>query len=277
MSEKNTLTICNDTEVLLADLTWIDGHFLENIGVIINRETGVIEDVLNTKNMTINVNNIKNIKYLKNKALIPGLINCHSHSFQRGLRGFNNEQYAQNNKENNDSFWSWKDKLHDLASKCTKKEFYNLVHQSFYEMRRNGITSVAEFHYFHHDNDKLCDYLMDDIILAAANDIGIRIILLESFYHDSGCGNKLILDKQKRFYTPSLNNFFQQIEYLNQKTSNNSLQSIGIAAHSIRAVNIDNIMELHKYSIQNNMIMHMHIDEQINEIIQCKNYYNGLE
>eukprot|EP01084_Bolivina_argentea_P254926 428680_1 len=257
-----------DHELLFADLTWIDGTFHENIGVLINTSSGIIENVYNMDKTSETFVDVPR-KYFKNKALIPGLINCHSHCFQRGLRGFG-EEYPQSNTD--DDFWGWRDKMYDLVQTCSKNELYTLAYQAFYEMRRTGICSVGEFHYFHHNNADKFDYEMDNIILKAANDVGIRIVLLETYYNSAGCGKPIAM-KQKRFYTPTLNNYFQQIKNLQREAINNPLQTIGIVAHSIRAAHIDDIKELHKYSVENDMVFHMHIDEQINEIIQCKKYY----
>eukprot|EP01083_Nonionella_stella_P082853 228833_1 len=258
-------------EIVIADLTWIHGVFCENVGVVINTSTGIIEGIYDNIQHVMEhapPHNIETIRYLKNKALIPGLINCHSHSFQRGLRGFGEEF----DLDQEDNFWSWRERMYDLVSKCTKKEFYDLVYQCFYEMRRSGITSVGEFHYFHHSNATDCDYSMDDIVLSAAHDVGIRIVLLQTYYRFSGCGDKPILNKQRRFYTPSLRSFFKQMEHLQSVTAKNPLQTVGIVAHSIRAANIEDIVKLHSYSVEKNMVMHMHVDEQMNEVMDCKKH-----
>ena len=274
-------TSADSLELLVADLTYVEGEFHENVGVLINTSTGIIDDIIYNVNgigIMEKYGNIGNfaIRYLKSRALIPGLINCHSHSFQRGLRGLG-ENYPPNVM---DDFWSWRETMYNLAQNCTKQQFEDIVYQSFYEMRRVGITSVGEFHYFHHLNSNIngnTDYEFDDIILDIAKKVGLRIVLLSAYYNQSSVDGKSILPKQSRFYTPSLSNFFSQIKYLLDKTKDNNLQSIGIVAHSIRAVNIKDIAELHKFSINNNLIMHMHIDEQINEVIQCRKYYNNVE
>ena len=36
-------------------------------------------------------------------VVIPGMINCHSHAFQRAFAGF-----SEQGSEGNDSFWTWR-------------------------------------------------------------------------------------------------------------------------------------------------------------------------
>ena len=49
---------------------------------------------------------------------------------------------------------------------------------AFTEMRRAGITSVGEFHYLHHPDDDR--WSGDRIVLEAAREAGIRIVLLQA-------------------------------------------------------------------------------------------------
>ena len=45
----------------------------------------------------------------------------------------------------------------------------------------SGITTCGEFHYFHHENEHL-QYSLDDVVMEAARDAGIRLVLLNAFY-----------------------------------------------------------------------------------------------
>jgi formimidoylglutamate deiminase len=46
-------------------------------------------------------------------------------------------------------------------------------------------------------------------------------------------------------------------------------QQIGLAAHSIRAVPIDDIIQLVRAAEQNGWVLHMHVEEQVQELKEC--------
>ena len=56
-------------------------------------------------------------------------------------------------------------------------------------MRDAGITTVGEFHYLHHDRDG--DFAFDEVVLEAAAEVGIRIVLLQAYYAAGGIGRAL--------------------------------------------------------------------------------------
>lgn len=62
--------------------------------------------------------------------------------------------------------------MYKLVSSMNDETMYRLTRQCFDEMRANGITSVGEFHYFHHSSDGLRDYAYDKIVIQAAVDAG---------------------------------------------------------------------------------------------------------
>ena len=60
---------------------------------------------------------------------------------------------------------------------------YRLTRLCFDEMRAAGITCVGEFHYLHHsskDGGQDCD--LDPVVLRAAQDAGVRLVLLYAAY-----------------------------------------------------------------------------------------------
>ena len=96
-------------------------------------------------------------------AMIPGLINGHSHAFQFALRG-----RAERFGLVRGSFWSWRDAMYDLVDSLDADRCHELSRASFSEMIDHGVTSVGEFHYVRHDDEQ--DHLLDDAVLMAAED-----------------------------------------------------------------------------------------------------------
>jgi formimidoylglutamate deiminase len=91
--------------------------------------------------------------------------------------------------------------MYKLVDSLDSKAFLELSKRSFEEMVRSGITTVGEFHYFHHDRDKTSPpYAFDQVILQAAKEAGIRIVLLETYYARGGFEVPLS-QAQQRFKT----------------------------------------------------------------------------
>ena len=79
--------------------------------------------------------------------VIPGLCNAHSHAFQRALAGHT----EQRSPAGRDNFWSWRERMYELAGRVSAAALTAIARQAYCEMLRAGFTSVAEFHYLHRD------------------------------------------------------------------------------------------------------------------------------
>src|SRR6185369_6650305 len=58
---------------------------------------------------------------LKGRALLPGLVNAHSHAFQRVIRG--RTEYRTANEK--DSFWTWREMMYSAALRLTPEDVYD--------------------------------------------------------------------------------------------------------------------------------------------------------
>lgn len=227
------------------ELTWIDGAFASEKSITV--EDGIIT-------------NIGQGDGSDKGAFLPGFVNAHSHAFQRGLRG-RGEDFANGG----DSFWGWREEMYKLVDKLSIDQFRGLCVQCFSEMRQSGITTVGEFHYFHHDNST--DFAMDRAVLDAASEVGIRIVLLHAFYKHGGFGKQLG-GGQLRFSTQDLETWWKHIDQLSVEVDG-SMQRVGTVAHSVRAVDIETIRDIAIGSLQRGMPMHIHLEEQRQEIEAC--------
>src|SRR5262245_30537733 len=82
---------------------------------------------------------------LPRRAILPGLVNAHSHAFQRVIRGKTEYRSAQR-----DSFWTWRELMYSAAERLTPEDVFDASRMAFLEMALSGITAVGEFHYLHH-------------------------------------------------------------------------------------------------------------------------------
>jgi len=200
---------------------------------------------------------------LPRRALLPGLINVHSHAFQRLIRGKSESRATSGN-----NFWSWRNTMYHAAAQLTPQDVYDVARMVFLEMARAGTTTVGEFHYLHNDPDgRPFDEpnLLSQMVIAAAHSVGIRIVLLRSAYLRSGY--RVATDPgQKRFFENTYD-FLANAESLLTAYQNNSGNQVrvGIAPHSIRAVPLDDLRQMMKWANAKQLPVHMHISEQIAE------------
>jgi formimidoylglutamate deiminase len=231
-----------------ADLTWIDGGFVPGAVIAIGAD-GRIESVGSGEHPS---------RHLERVALIPGFVNAHSHAFQRGLRG-SGERFPTGGG----SFWSWRQAMYGLVSTLDRATLARICRRAFAEMRDAGITTVGEFHYLHHERGE--DFAFDEVVLEAAAEIGIRLVLLQAYYAAGGVGRPLE-PGQARFATPDLASYWRQLDRLAARLDPG--QSLGVAAHSVRAVGIAEIAALHAEAGRRKVPFHMHLEEQRGEIAE---------
>ena len=151
--------------VVQADFVYLSGKFRSNIQLRCDSKGKIAEigEKLSSEEPVIR---------LPGQALLPGMVNGHSHSFHRGLRGIS----EKSNTSSEQNFWSWRDTMYSLVTKSSESDFYALSKDTFDEMLRSGITTVGEFHYWHHH--KARELLSDSELYK--NDLNI---LKGSFAH----------------------------------------------------------------------------------------------
>ena len=124
-------------------------------------------------------------------VVIPGFINCHSHSFQRAMAGIGERKNPQ---AENDSFWSWRAQMYHLVQHLTPETFKQVADWLYIEMLEAGFTSVGEFHYLHNKPD---GSLYDDRTILAKTlyqsgiDTGLRVCMLPVLYKNGGIDRPL--------------------------------------------------------------------------------------
>ncbi len=236
-------------QVFQGDWTWTGESFESDVQIAVD-ERGKIMDV--------GPLGLKPTMRFPRHALLPGFVNTHSHAFQRGLRG-----KGESFPEGAGSFWTWREAMYRLVQEIDSDAFYRLCLQTFREMRTAGITTVGEFHYFHHSGDA-SDYAFDELALRAAAAVGIRIVLLNAFYKTGGIGQPLSAPQQ-RFRTESPEAYWEHLDSLRDKLDSNT-QTLGTVVHSIRAAKPDDIAALHLESVKRSLPFHIHVEEQRKEI-----------
>ncbi len=218
---------------------------------------------------------------IANGAVIPGMINCHSHAFQRAFAGF-----SEQGSEGQDSFWTWRKIMYQFLAQLTDVDAKNIAKQLYIEMLKMGYTRVAEFHYLHHDLDgntyessaktekSASLATMAQAIFEAAQESGIGLTLLPVLYQHSGFGAKLPSDGQKRFInsTVQFNQLVSDCFTLSEQYTNTN---VGIAPHSLRAVDKTSLLSAveHVRRLDKQAPVHIHISEQQKEVDDCLTHF----
>ena len=253
--------------VIEADLTYVNGSFLPGIGVECDDATGRITRVLPIAELSAG----ERVR-MRDRALMPGFVNVHSHTFQRVIRGRTQWRPLRNTPAD---FWSWRDEMYAAALALTADDIYDVARLCFLEMIAAGITTVGEFHYLQRDESgtPYGDSLeLHKRILQAANDVGIRIVMLNTAYVTGGVGMQLRWT-QRRFNTPEVDKFLNDCDQLKVAVSRYRNATMGIAPHSVRAVPREWLKPLAEWARIANVPMHMHVSEVLGEVEACAAAY----
>jgi 5-methylthioadenosine/S-adenosylhomocysteine deaminase len=106
------------------------------------------------------------------RAMVPGTVNTHNHSFQSLLRGIGDDL----------PFLEWRDKaLYKYSPRLGAEDMATAALFAFGEMLLHGVTTVCDFYYLNAQaNDNA------SATIEAAKRLGIRIVLARCFYDWDG-------------------------------------------------------------------------------------------
>ena len=197
--------------------------------------------------------------------LLPGMPNLHSHAFQRAMAGL-----AEVAGNPNDSFWTWRDLMYRLVGKISPEQLGVIARQLYIEMLKAGYTSVAEFHYVHHDVSGRPYANPAELALhisEAARSAGIGLTLLPVLYSHAGFGGQAPSEGQRRFIN-STEHYLQLHQQLQPLIAQQPAQTLGLCFHSLRAVTAQQIHDVLSAS-NSTCPVHIHIAEQQKEVDDC--------
>jgi formimidoylglutamate deiminase len=190
---------------------------------------------------------------------LPGLVDAHSHAFQRAFAGL-----AERRATDHDDFWSWRDRMYQVAQRITPELLRDIARQLFVELLHGGYTEVCEFHYLQHDLDgtPYADRGMLAWALAdAAREAGIGLTLLPVLYERAGFAQPRLRDDQRRFATDA-----DAVLALQAAAQSRGLRC-GVAVHSLRAAHPDSLDRLARGAAPGPI--HIHVAEQTAEVDDC--------
>ncbi len=196
--------------------------------------------------------------------LLPGLVNAHSHAFQRAFVGL-----AERRDSAHDDFWSWRDRMYGVALRITPEQLHAVACHLYAELLAGGYTQVCEFHYLHHapDGKPYADPLaMSRALAQAAQDTGIGLTLLPVLYERAGFAQPTLRSDQRRFATT-----VDGVLAMRDAVRGWKLPHVdaGVAIHSLRAARAESLRALADALQGDPGPIHIHIAEQTGEVDDC--------
>ena len=200
-------------------------------------------------------------------CVVPGLVNAHSHAFQRAIAGL-----TEYSSQSGDDFWSWRDRMYRVALRVSPDDLESIATWLYSEMLRSGYTHVCEFHYLHRnpDGQNYADAAeMTWALVRAAGKVGIGLTMLPTLYMNQGFGQPGLNSMQRRFASAPesiLDIQHSVIQYAIESGKQACLTS-GVAIHSLRAVAQADILNLTSHC--GFSPVHIHVAEQTKEVADC--------
>lgn len=200
-------------------------------------------------------------------AVLPGVVDAHSHAFQRAMAGLAERQGAGGGR---DDFWSWREAMYRVANGIAPEQLEAIATQLYRELLAGGYTHVCEFHYLHNDLDGRPYAEAAETALAlvrAAQATGIGLTVLPTLYMHQGFGKPGLRENQRRF--ASTPESVLRIAETVRRQAGSSTINAGIALHSLRAVDEGALGEIVKAAQGEAWPIHIHVAEQQQEVEDC--------
>jgi formimidoylglutamate deiminase len=242
----------------LAPAAWINGRWAHDVLLVAGADgswTEVLPDAPQARRAGAAV--------LRGPVL-PGLVNAHSHAFQRAIAGLT--ERAGSGEQ--DDFWSWRERMYAAALRITPEQMEAIAAHLYAELLACGYTQVCEFHYLHNAPDGQAYAEPAEMALAlvrAARQVGMGLTLLPTLYMRSGFGAPGLRETQRRF--ASTPESVLRIAGKVQAQADGVVRS-GLALHSLRAVDEGALREV-AAALSPGMPLHIHIAEQQQEVADC--------
>jgi formimidoylglutamate deiminase len=240
------------TQLLWAPRAWVGGQWARSVCLEVGRDghwTRIATDVAAAP---------EGAAVLAGPAL-PGFVDAHSHAFQRAFAGL-----AERRDSEHDDFWSWRDRMYQVALRVTPEQLRDIAAQLQIELLRGGYTQVCEFHYLQHapDGSAYADAGTLSWALADATaETGIGLTLLPVLYERAGFAQPQLRADQRRFATDA-----DTVLALQRAAQHRGL-NCGVAIHSLRAATPASIARLVEGTSSGPI--HIHVAEQTAEVDDC--------
>ena len=189
----------------------------------------------------LNGNNVDKVIDAKNKVVMPGLVNTHSHIpmciFRETADGYSLQDWLTK------KIWPMEDKM-------TENDMYEASILSFIEMIKTGTTTVNEM------------YFLTEGIIKAAKETKVRIQT-----------SRVVMDENFEAGEKRFNELKSLIDKYNNK---DELITFNVAVHGLYTNSKEYVQKCIQYAHEKGLNIHMHFCENEKEVEDITNSYNEL-
>jgi 5-methylthioadenosine/S-adenosylhomocysteine deaminase len=241
-----------------ADYIYYKEKFQNNLSMLV--ENGVIKEIGERQAMEAKYAEAGQTDMI-GKAIIPGTVNAHNHSFQSLLRGISVDR----------PFLEWRDNaLYKYTPLLDEEAIYTGALFAFGEMLKYGVTTVSDFFYVHNGGTAT-----DEAVIQAAQDLGIRLVLARTMYDWDGAPLN---------YQETVQDAVHRTRKLAVKYQGNPMVTIHPAPHSPHGASPEMIKAGHRLAQELDTPFHIHVAEEMFEVeetlekykLRPVHYLNGL-
>lgn len=170
------------------------------------------------------------------KAVLPGLINCHTHAAMTLFRGYGEDMTLND--------WL-KKKIWPLETKLTDEDVYWGTKLACLEMIKTGTTCFNDM------------YWLEQASARAAEELGVRAVIGFTVLDFLKAGNKNKLEENRDILK---NGKFNIIKF-------------SVSPHAIYTVSKENLVCAKDFANKNKLLFHMHVSETEEEVKNCQKKY----
>jgi formimidoylglutamate deiminase len=276
--------------ILQADLTLIDGHLERGVVVHVSRD-GTIARLTQDQRAGLSLGaaalalrppvdesqpgefgspRARRKQRLRNRLLVPGFVNAHSHAFQRLLRGRTEFHPAG---QPDGGAGSWQDSLRHVLDALGPDDLEAVSAFTFMEMLRAGFTHVAEFHFLHHDRTGAPYAQPAELsmrVLNAAAHAGIGITLVRAGFQHSGPDSPPA-PEHRRFVDRDPEDYLRGLEQTVAHAGPAARRpvQVGLGAYNARNVDPHFLRTLARTAEASGRVLHAHVARDPAEVERC--------
>ncbi|MFC3885645.1 amidohydrolase family protein [Bacillus songklensis] len=233
--------------VYIADYIYVNDQFQKDQAMYV--ADGVIKEIGPKQALAEKYKGISTINW-GGKAIVPGTINAHNHSFQSLLRGIAVDR----------PFLEWRDKaLYRYTPLLDEEAIYTGALFAFGEMLKYGATTVSDFFYVHNGGTAT-----DEAVIQAAKDLGIRLVFARTMYDWDGAPIN---------YRETVDEAVERTRALAKKYQGNPMISIQPAPHSPHGASPEMIKAGHRLAQELDTPLHIHVAEEMFEVEETLEKY----
>ncbi|TSB47615.1 amidohydrolase family protein [Alkalicoccobacillus porphyridii] len=235
-------------KLFTASTMLVKGEFRYNVGLIV-KDGEIVDMGLRTELETLYPS--AEVVDFGHKAMVPGTVNAHNHSFQSLLRGMAVDV----------PFLQWRDEaLYRCTPFLNEQAIYTGALFAFAEMMKCGVTTVADFFYVHNGGIR-----SDEAVIQAAKDIGIRLVFARTMYDWQGAPES---------YIETVRDAVKRTKQLAVRYQGDDMISIHPAPHSPHAASPEMIQAGHKLALELGTPFHIHVAEEPFEVEETLEKYS---